>query len=100
MTTNNSVQVSVLGLGAMGSALAGALVKAGYATAVWNRTPEKADDLVAQGAQAAATAGLGHRSSTADRPRSSISTSHCSTCGDPVPTSVRMLGWRPCTTSP
>ncbi|MGW7481190.1 NAD(P)-dependent oxidoreductase [Nonomuraea muscovyensis] len=57
MTTNNSVQVSVLGLGAMGSALAGALVKAGYATAVWNRTPEKADDLVAQGAQAAATAG-------------------------------------------
>ncbi|MFD4138482.1 NAD(P)-dependent oxidoreductase [Streptomyces sp. NPDC058572] len=57
MTTNNSVQVSVLGLGAMGSALAGALVKAGYATTVWNRSPEKADDLVAQGAEAAATAG-------------------------------------------
>jgi 3-hydroxyisobutyrate dehydrogenase-like beta-hydroxyacid dehydrogenase len=57
MTTSNSVQVSVLGLGAMGSALAGALMKAGYATAVWNRSPGKADDLVAQGAQAAATAG-------------------------------------------
>jgi 3-hydroxyisobutyrate dehydrogenase-like beta-hydroxyacid dehydrogenase len=57
MTTNNSVQVSVLGLGAMGSALAGALVKAGYATTVWNRSPGKADDLVAQGAEAAATAG-------------------------------------------
>jgi 3-hydroxyisobutyrate dehydrogenase-like beta-hydroxyacid dehydrogenase len=56
MTTNNSVQVSVLGLGAMGSALAGALVKAGYATTVWNRSPGKADDLVEQGAEATATA--------------------------------------------
>jgi 3-hydroxyisobutyrate dehydrogenase-like beta-hydroxyacid dehydrogenase len=34
MTTNNSVQVSVLGLGAMGSALAAALVQAGHATTV------------------------------------------------------------------
>ncbi|MGI5531096.1 NAD(P)-dependent oxidoreductase [Streptomyces syringium] len=57
MTTDNNVQVSVLGLGAMGSALAGALVKAGYATTVWNRSPGKADGLVAQGAEAAATAG-------------------------------------------
>ncbi|SPE64314.1 2-hydroxy-3-oxopropionate reductase [Streptomyces netropsis] len=57
MTTDNSVQVSVLGLGAMGSALAGALVKAGYATTVWNRSPGKADDLVARGAEVAATAG-------------------------------------------
>ncbi|TDC85652.1 NAD(P)-dependent oxidoreductase [Micromonospora sp. KC606] len=57
MTADNSVQVSVLGLGAMGGALAGALVKAGYATTVWNRSPGKADDLVAQGAEAVATAG-------------------------------------------
>ncbi|MEU6987138.1 NAD(P)-binding domain-containing protein [Streptomyces sp. NPDC046324] len=57
MTSDNSVQVSVLGLGAMGSALAGALVKAGYATTVWNRSPGKADGLVAQGAEAAGTAG-------------------------------------------
>ncbi|MGP3928552.1 NAD(P)-dependent oxidoreductase [Nonomuraea sp. KM88] len=57
MTTNSSIQVSVLGLGAMGSVLAGALVKAGYATTVWNRSPKKADDLVAQGAEAASTAG-------------------------------------------
>ncbi|MGX8908250.1 NAD(P)-dependent oxidoreductase [Streptomyces netropsis] len=63
MATSNSVQVSVLGLGAMGSALAGALVKAGYATTVWNRSPGKADDLVAQGAQAAATAGDAVRAS-------------------------------------
>ncbi|MEU6882155.1 NAD(P)-binding domain-containing protein [Streptomyces sp. NPDC046712] len=63
MTINNSVQVSVLGLGAMGSALAGALVKAGYAATVWNRSPGKADDLVAQGAAAAATAGDAVRAS-------------------------------------
>ncbi|MFF5006229.1 NAD(P)-dependent oxidoreductase [Streptomyces phaeochromogenes] len=56
MTTDNSVQVSVLGLGAMGTALAGALVKAGYATTCWNRSPGKADELVAQGAEVAATA--------------------------------------------
>lgn len=61
--TTNSVQVSVLGLGAMGSALAGALVKGGYATTVWNRSPGKADDLVAQGAVAADKAGEAVRSS-------------------------------------
>lgn len=54
--TTDSVQVTVLGLGAMGRALAGALVKGGHATAVWNRSPGKADDLVAQGAVAADTA--------------------------------------------
>ncbi|MEU3899056.1 NAD(P)-binding domain-containing protein [Streptomyces sp. NPDC045251] len=57
MTTNGEDRVSVLGLGAMGSALAGALVKAGHPTTVWNRTPGKDEDLVAQGAEAAATAG-------------------------------------------
>ncbi|GGK77291.1 oxidoreductase [Sphaerisporangium melleum] len=55
MTSDNNVQVSVLGLGAMGAALAHALVTAGYATTVWNRSPGKADGLVAQGAEAAAT---------------------------------------------
>ncbi|MFI6273567.1 NAD(P)-dependent oxidoreductase [Streptomyces sp. NPDC050988] len=40
----------------MGTALAGALVKAGYATTCWNRSPGKADELVAQGAEVAATA--------------------------------------------
>jgi 3-hydroxyisobutyrate dehydrogenase-like beta-hydroxyacid dehydrogenase len=63
MTTNNSVQVSVLGLGAMGSALAAALVQAGHATTVWNRSAGKADNLVAQGAQAASTAGDAVRAS-------------------------------------
>ncbi|MDF5751679.1 NAD(P)-binding domain-containing protein [Spongiactinospora sp. TRM90649] len=58
MTTNDeNTQVSVLGLGAMGAALAAALLRAGHPTTVWNRSPGKADDLVAQGARAAATAG-------------------------------------------
>ncbi|MGW2301656.1 NAD(P)-dependent oxidoreductase [Streptomyces sp. NPDC001809] len=56
MTTDNSAQVSVLGLGAMGSALATALVKAGHPTTVWNRTPGRADDLLALGATPADTA--------------------------------------------
>ncbi|WP_367045050.1 NAD(P)-binding domain-containing protein [Streptomyces sp. Je 1-332] len=48
--------VTVLGLGAMGQALAGAFLKAGHPTTVWNRTPGKGDDLVAAGATRAATA--------------------------------------------
>ncbi|MCR8575771.1 NAD(P)-dependent oxidoreductase [Streptomyces sp. Isolate_219] len=47
--------VTVLGLGAMGSALAGAFVGAGHPTTVWNRTPGKAEDLVARGAVRADT---------------------------------------------
>jgi len=57
MTAGNSIQVSVLGLGAMGSALAAALIEAGHPTTVWNRSPGKADGLVALGARAVATAG-------------------------------------------
>lgn len=57
MTTNDSNHVSVVGLGAMGSALAAAVVRAGYDTTVWNRSAGRADALVAQGAAAAATAG-------------------------------------------
>ncbi|MGN9908631.1 NAD(P)-dependent oxidoreductase [Phytohabitans sp. LJ34] len=57
MTTDHDVQVSVLGLGAMGTALAAALLKAGHATTVWNRSPGRTSDLVAQGATGAETAG-------------------------------------------
>ncbi|MFC0622634.1 NAD(P)-dependent oxidoreductase [Kribbella deserti] len=57
MTSSNNVQVTVLGLGAMGSALAAALVQAGHPATVWNRSPGKAGELVAQGARAAATVG-------------------------------------------
>jgi 3-hydroxyisobutyrate dehydrogenase-like beta-hydroxyacid dehydrogenase len=47
--------VTVLGLGAMGSALAAATVAAGHRTTVWNRTPGRAGALVESGAREAAT---------------------------------------------
>jgi 3-hydroxyisobutyrate dehydrogenase-like beta-hydroxyacid dehydrogenase len=46
---------TVLGLGAMGSALAAALVDAGHPTIVWNRSPAKVQPLAARGAVAAAS---------------------------------------------
>ncbi|WP_194818806.1 NAD(P)-binding domain-containing protein [Nocardia sp. XZ_19_385] len=49
------VAVAVLGLGEMGSALAGALLDAGYQVTVWNRSKDKAEPLVAKGAHQAAT---------------------------------------------
>jgi 3-hydroxyisobutyrate dehydrogenase/2-hydroxy-3-oxopropionate reductase len=42
--------VAVVGLGAMGSRMAGRLLDAGYEVAVWNRTAERAAPLVARGA--------------------------------------------------
>lgn len=45
--------VTVLGLGAMGRALAAAAVAAGHPTTVWNRTPGRAGALVGAGAREA-----------------------------------------------
>ncbi|WP_326702170.1 NAD(P)-dependent oxidoreductase [Streptomyces cyaneofuscatus] len=45
--------VTVIGLGPMGLALAGALLRNGHPTTVWNRTPGKARDIVARGARLA-----------------------------------------------
>jgi 3-hydroxyisobutyrate dehydrogenase-like beta-hydroxyacid dehydrogenase len=42
--------VTLVGLGAMGSALAKALVKGGHTTTVWNRTQSKTDAAVSIGA--------------------------------------------------
>ncbi|GAA3565398.1 NAD(P)-dependent oxidoreductase [Nonomuraea rosea] len=50
-----SENISVLGLGLMGSALAESLLAAGHRVTVWNRSPAKAQPLVAKGATAAAT---------------------------------------------
>jgi 3-hydroxyisobutyrate dehydrogenase-like beta-hydroxyacid dehydrogenase len=48
--------VTVIGLGLMGRALAEPFLQDGRPTTVWNRSPGKADDLVARGAVRAATA--------------------------------------------
>lgn len=47
--------VTVIGLGLMGQALAGAFLKDGHPTTVWNRSAAKADRLVAAGATLAAS---------------------------------------------
>ncbi|MEV4839822.1 NAD(P)-binding domain-containing protein [Nonomuraea sp. NPDC049486] len=49
-------QVTVLGLGEMGSAIARTFVGRGYRTTVWNRTSSRSTPLVESGASAAATA--------------------------------------------
>ena len=47
------MRLAVLGMGRMGHALAERLLAAGHAVTVWNRTPDKADDLVSNGARLA-----------------------------------------------
>ena len=48
-------KVAFLGLGKMGSGMAGCLVAAGHRVSVWNRSADKAAPLVAAGATAAAS---------------------------------------------
>ena len=57
MNNETDTPVTVIGLGLMGRALAGAFLKAGHPTTVWNRTTSKADQLVAEGARLAPTVG-------------------------------------------
>ncbi len=49
------MKVGFIGLGQMGSAMAANLVKAGHEVTVWNRSPDKAADLIAAGATLAET---------------------------------------------
>lgn len=53
MSKDGRTPVTVVGLGSMGAALAGAFAGAGHPTTVWNRTAAKAAPLVARGAVAA-----------------------------------------------
>jgi len=49
------MRLAVLGMGRMGHAVAERLLGGDHEVTVWNRTPRKADDLVARGAREAAT---------------------------------------------
>lgn len=51
----NSVNVSVIGLGQMGSTLARLLLDAGHRVTVWNRSADKAAPLLSRGALSAAS---------------------------------------------
>ncbi|MFF8835279.1 NAD(P)-dependent oxidoreductase [Streptomyces sp. NPDC015130] len=55
MNNTHHAPVTVIGLGLMGQALAGAFLRAGHPTTVWNRTSAKAAPLVAEGARSAPT---------------------------------------------
>jgi len=55
MANDGRKAVTVIGLGAMGSALAGAFLNNDHPTTVWNRSSSKADPLVARGAVRAGT---------------------------------------------
>lgn len=57
MNAENKTPVTVIGLGNMGAALAATLLDSGHPTTVWNRSPAKAEPLVARGARLAATPG-------------------------------------------
>jgi 3-hydroxyisobutyrate dehydrogenase-like beta-hydroxyacid dehydrogenase len=46
-------KLAYLGLGVMGRGMASNLLEAGYELTVWNRTAEKADPLLEQGARRA-----------------------------------------------
>ncbi|WP_411098187.1 NAD(P)-dependent oxidoreductase [Streptomyces sp. x-45] len=56
-TSAARIPLTVLGTGAMGTALARAWLAAGHPVTVWNRTPARAGALAAEGATVAASAG-------------------------------------------
>src|ERR1700694_64454 len=49
------MRLAVLGMGRMGHAVAERLLGGDHEVTVWNRSPHKADDLLAKGAREAAT---------------------------------------------
>jgi 3-hydroxyisobutyrate dehydrogenase-like beta-hydroxyacid dehydrogenase len=51
----SDVKVSFMGLGRMGSAIAGRVVDAGFDLTVWNRSPDKAAPFVERGARVASS---------------------------------------------
>ncbi|WP_290439816.1 NAD(P)-dependent oxidoreductase [Streptomyces sp. JHA26] len=51
----NATPVTIIGLGPMGRAMARTLLAAGHPVTVWNRTPGRADGVVADGATPAAS---------------------------------------------
>jgi 3-hydroxyisobutyrate dehydrogenase-like beta-hydroxyacid dehydrogenase len=50
------MKIAFLGLGKMGAAIAGRILAAGHTLTIWNRTPARAESLVARGAQLAGSA--------------------------------------------
>jgi len=51
MNPDAKLQIGMIGLGLMGTAMTERLLEHGYQVDVWNRTPEKSDPLIARGAR-------------------------------------------------
>jgi 3-hydroxyisobutyrate dehydrogenase len=51
MAASTKTTIAVLGTGRMGAPIAGNLIRAGFEVSVWNRTPQRAQDLVDAGAR-------------------------------------------------
>src|SRR5438552_18685522 len=51
------MRVGFIGIGRMGSAIAGRVLEGGNELTVWNRTPEKTAELAGRGAQVATSVG-------------------------------------------
>ena len=64
MTATRQGPVAVLGIGAMGHAMATSMLRAGIPTIVWNRRPAATRDLAGLGAEAAETAAEAARRAT------------------------------------
>ena len=62
---NNKTDITVIGLGNMGSALSESLLSHGYNVTVWNRSPDKSLPLSSKGAQVAQDIESGLRASPA-----------------------------------
>jgi 3-hydroxyisobutyrate dehydrogenase len=52
-----SVRIAIVGMGSMGRAFASRALSKGHRVTVWNRTPDRADEVVAAGAHRADSAG-------------------------------------------
>ena len=56
MLFDQHTPIAFLGMGLMGTRMAARLLQAGYAVAVWNRSPQACETLLQQGATALALA--------------------------------------------
>ncbi|MBF6206737.1 NAD(P)-dependent oxidoreductase [Streptomyces gardneri] len=89
MAETTKTPVTILGLGAMGQALAATFLKAGLPTRVWNRTPGKDADLLAAGAVGGATVA---EAIDADGPIIAVLLDHASVHATLDPVADRLAG--------
>ena len=86
------MQVGFIGLGRMGSGMAANLIAAGHTLTVYNRTPAKAEPLLAKGAHLAKTPGEAARGAGGGHHARRRSRAREASCSAMTASSLR---WRP-----